>query len=488
MNILNEENLNKSMINAAKWSSMTEIAVKLIAPVTNMFLARILAPEAFGVVTTATMIVSFADMFSDAGFQKYIVQHEFKDKNERDQNANVAFWTNLFVSFILVFILFLLRNPLATLVGNPGLGNVIVVSSFQLILTSFSSIQLAVYRRELNFRSLFLVRIIAAVIPLLITLPLAYLGFGYWAIIIGNLSKALSDAIILTLRSDWKPKFYFNITLLIEMFSFSMWSLVEAISIWLTTWIDSFMVGMVVDQYYLGLYKNSTTMVNGLFSLVTSATKPVLFSSLSRLQNKPDELFLVFLKFQKIVSLLVLPLGAGVYLYREFATQLLLGSMWIESSGIIGLWALTSAIKIVLGDYFSEVYRAMGRPKVSFMVQIIHLAFLIPACFIAAEFGFWPLVYTRALMRFQFILTHIIMTKYIFKFSIKAIFKNVTPAVIGTLIMVLGGRFIQSLNSGLIWNISGILLCGIMYIITILMFPSIRKLIRELLITKDFAK
>ena len=63
-----------------------------------MILARILAPEAFGVVATVTMIVSFAEMFTDSGFQKYLVQHEFESDEERYQNANVAFWTNFFIS------------------------------------------------------------------------------------------------------------------------------------------------------------------------------------------------------------------------------------------------------------------------------------------------------------------------------------------------------------------------------------------------------
>jgi hypothetical protein len=57
---------------ALKWSTITEIASKLISPITNMVLARLLAPEAFGLVATVTMVVTFAEVFTDAGFQKYI--------------------------------------------------------------------------------------------------------------------------------------------------------------------------------------------------------------------------------------------------------------------------------------------------------------------------------------------------------------------------------------------------------------------------------
>lgn len=62
---------------AAKWSIATETLVKAVSPVTQLVLARILSPEAFGMVATVTMVTSFADMFSDPGFQKYHVQHDF---------------------------------------------------------------------------------------------------------------------------------------------------------------------------------------------------------------------------------------------------------------------------------------------------------------------------------------------------------------------------------------------------------------------------
>ena len=84
-------NINKKVGQATKWSSITEIIAKLISPITNMILARLLVPEAFGVVATITMVISFAEIFTDAGFQKYIIQHEFLDDEALNNSTNVAF-------------------------------------------------------------------------------------------------------------------------------------------------------------------------------------------------------------------------------------------------------------------------------------------------------------------------------------------------------------------------------------------------------------
>ena len=79
------ESLNTKVKTATKWSAVTELAAKLVAPITSMVLARLLTPDAFGVVATLTMIISFAEIFTDAGFQKYLVQNEFCDAQDRDE-------------------------------------------------------------------------------------------------------------------------------------------------------------------------------------------------------------------------------------------------------------------------------------------------------------------------------------------------------------------------------------------------------------------
>src|SRR5690625_2646625 len=308
---LKDRHFERKIASAAKWSSITQIISKIISPLTNMVLARILAPEAFGVIVTITMIVSFAEMFTDSGFQKYLVQHEFKSLKHKNESANVAFWTNFGLAIFIWGLIAVFNEQIALMVGNPGLGIVIIISCIQLPLTSISSIQMALYRRKFDFKTLFIVRLIGILIPFVITIPLALIGFDYWSLIIGMISMHIFNAVFLTIKSSWKPRLFYDVRLLIEMFSFSMWSLFEAISIWLTLWLDAFIISTFLSEYHLGLYKTSTTMVNSLMALVTSSIIPVLFSTLSRLQNEELKFKQNFYNFQRLVAYLVFPMGIG---------------------------------------------------------------------------------------------------------------------------------------------------------------------------------
>lgn len=472
---------SRKVITATKWSTVTEIIAKLVSPITTMVLARILAPDAFGVLVTVTMVISFAEIFTDAGFQKYLVQHEFADEVDKTQATTTAFWSNLFLSLCLWAIIIFFSDSVADLVGNPGKGNVIAVSCVCIPLAAFSSIQTALYRRKFDFKTLFLVRCIGVLVPVFITIPLALYTRSYWALIVGMICLNTANAIVLTIKSQWKPALYFSWSKLKSMLSFSIWSIFEAISIWLTNYIDVFIVGTLLSQYYLGVYKTSISVVGQIMAIITTATTPVLYASLSRLQDNPNEYNAFFLRFQKIVSMLIVPLGVGIFLFRDFITAVLLGSQWSEAAGFIGLWALTSTIVIVLSHYTSEVTRSKGLPSVSFASQLIHLLFLVPAILIAAKYGFETLYQTRALIRLQAVFVDIIVLYFLTKITPIQVVKNISHPFIAVLFMVLIYMLLPDVafNNYLI-NILYVLICASVYFVVLSMFSEDRKLIKNI--------
>ena len=471
-----QKDISKQIGQATKWSSITEIAAKLISPIVNMVLARLLAPEAFGVVATITMVISFAEIFTDAGFQKYIIQHEFKDDEELNKSTNVAFWTNLAISLLICISIVLFRDPIANMVGSPGLGNSIAIASVLIIIAAFSSIQMARYKRAFDFKTLFYTRIGSALIPLVVTIPLAFLLRNYWALLIGNFASQLFNAVLLTVKSKWKPSFYYNFSMLKDMFSFSAWTLLESISIWLTSYIGVFIVGNYLNDYYLGIYKTSMSTVGAYMAIITGAITPVLFSALSRYQNDDAAFRKTYYSLQRITAIWVFPMGIGIYLFRDFVTYILLGSQWMEASGFVGLWGLTSAFTIVFSHFSSEVYRSKGNPKISLFVQILHLVCIVPTLLISIQYDFEVLYTARSFVRIQLILTAVIIMRVLYKFKISDTVKNILPMLVSSVIMGAVGFALQQISDHMVWQFVSIALCAVVYFAVLLgCFPKIRR-------------
>lgn len=465
---------NAKVVSATKWSALAEIVAKLVSPITTMVLARLLAPEAFGVLVTAQMVISFAEIFTDAGFQKYIVQHEFENDDDKHKSTEVAFWSNLVMSLVIWLFISVFSSPIACLVGCDGNGLVIAVSCVCIPLSAFSSIQMALFKRDFDFRTLFGVRLIGILIPLVITIPLAFITKSYWALIIGMVCLNLSNALMLTIKSKWKPRWYFNMERFKTMFSFSMWSMLESVSIWLTSYIDLFMVGTMLNQHYLGLYRTSMSTVAQITSIITAATTPVLFSSLSRLQNDREGFNGMFFRFQKLVGVLIIPLGVGIYLFRDLITEILLGDQWIEASEFIGLWGLTSAVTIVLGHYASEVYRAIGKPKLSVLAQWLHIVVLCPIIMIFVGKGFEQLCVARSLVRLELVLVQLILMRVTVKMDIGRMFLNILPSVLAACAMML--VLLLPSSSGVGMQLLYVILCACVYFVVLMLFPEERHI------------
>ncbi len=466
------------VVSATKWSAITEIVAKLVSPVTTMVLARLLAPEAFGVLVTAQMVISFAEIFTDAGFQKYIVQHEFENDDDKHKSTAVAFWANLIMSLAIWLFITIFAAPIARLVGCEGNGIVIAVSCVCIPLSAFSSIQMALFKRDFDFKTLFGVRLIGILIPLVITIPLAFITRSYWALIVGMICLNFSNALLLTIKSRWKPKWFFSAKRFKAMFSFTMWSMLEAVSIWLTSYIDIFIVGTMLSQHYLGLYRTSMSTVGQITSIITAATTPVLFSSLSRLQNDKEGFNDMFFKFQKLVGVLVIPLGVGIYLFRDLITEILLGDQWLEASNFIGLWGLTSAITIVLAHYASEVYRAVGKPKLSVLAQGLHIIVLWPVILIFVNKGFDSLCIARSLVRLELVIVQLILLRIAVKMNIGKMFLNILPSTLSACAMML--VLLLPAATTLWGQLFYVLLCIVIYFTVILIFPDERHICMNL--------
>lgn len=463
--------LQSQTANATRWSSITEVASRLVLPIVNMVLARLLTPDAFGVVATITMIVSFAEIFADAGFQKYIIQHKFEDHSELNQCTDVAFWTNLSVSLILWLAIYLFCEPLATLVGNQGLGNVVAIAALSLPMYAFSSIQMARFKRDMDFKSLFYVRMISVLIPLFVTIPIALLTSSYWALIIGTLASNLANAVILTIRSNWKPKFYYSFCQLKGMFFYSWWILLESVTTWMTSYSDTFIVSISLSAYYIGIYKTSMVTVNQIMGLIVAAASGPLFVALTRLQNKRSELESTYNDYMTSLAFLIFPLSAGIWLYKDVITLVLLGDQWVEASNFIGLWGLLSSIALVLGTFANGLYNAVGKTFLSFTVSLINLLLMIPILLWATPRGFDCLYISRSLLRVSFVVIQLIAMAFILRYPILNLLKRIIPVAVPTIIMSGCAYGLRMLSQSTIWSFISIILCILIYlVVTYMMF------------------
>ena len=476
-----QASLGTRAANAAKWSVATQVIAKLIAPITTMLLARILTPEAFGIVATANMITSLADMVSDAGFQRFLIQHDFAGKDELSLSACVAFWTNLAFSVFLVLLIFVFQEPLAVVTGNPGMGMLLVVASFSVPLTSLVSVQTALYQRKLDFKTLFTSKVTSSLIILAVSVPLALLGLSYWSMVIGTIASNLFLAIWLTAVSEWKPKLRYSFGALKEMLSFGVWILGESVATWLNSWSGVFIIGLLLSATEVGYYKTTTAMCNQILTVITAAVLPVAYSSLAKVKSEPARFESVFLKMQGYLALCLVPLAAGMFVYRDLCVRVLFGSQWDAVALLFGLWMLISCFVVVFGYMCSEAYRAIGKPQYSVLVQTLYLIPYLPSLYFAALGGFERLSVTMPFVRLFLLVINLTVMKLTIGISPLKMLANIKWTYLQTILAFIPGAVLAALVPGLPATIAGVVLTVALYAALIWFTPATKQQLFELL-------
>lgn len=385
------KSIHHKAINALKWSFLTEIISKVLPPLLFLVMARLLTPEDFGIVAAATIVISFSQVFWDAGLGQALIQRE----NDLADASNVVFWTNLFLGIVVFLILFVLAPYIAELFFKEERASAVIrVQSVILIIRSLCSVQTARFQRNFDFKSLFWIRIITTVIPGIISIPLALTSMGYWALVYGNIGGNIVQCILLWKFSHWHPKLKYNIVIAKELLRFGFWIIASGMLIWFYTWCDSLIIGAFLGSKELGIYRVGSTFVIMVFGILLAPISTVAYSTFSRYQNDLNKLSSILVKATKTIVLISFPVGVGLFIIKTPLAAILFGAKWQGVDVVIGYLGVSNGISWMVG-LGSFGYRAIGKPNIETKIMIIGLLIYFPVYYYAIKFGLNIFIYSR---------------------------------------------------------------------------------------------
>ena len=396
-----------SIANALKWSFLSELAAKLVSPVVFIVLARLLTPEDYGVVAAATMVISFSQIFWEAGMGKAIIQYQ----GDRAAAADVAFWINNSLALVVAAILILVARSWAEQVFHDvRVALVLQVMALQVVLSASVSVHTALLQKDMRFEQLFWVRLATVAIPGLTSIPLAWYGMGYWALIAGTLAGQLLQVIMLWRMSHWRPRWSFNRAAAREMGGFGVWVGVSGLLAWFYVWADSLIVGMYFGSHELGLYNTGNQFAAMIFATLFGPILPVLYSHLSTMNLDRERLGIAIAKVIKVLTLIAIPVAFIIFSLAESIADVLFGIKWQGIGLVIGVMALMHGISWVVGMN-GEAYRAMGKPAVETVVTSALLAIYLGAYLASIRYGVDAFVWTRLALAIGALALHLVVLR-----------------------------------------------------------------------------
>ncbi len=456
-----------SMLNSLKWSVLGYILPQVASPVISIYIAYLLSPEAYGLVAIATIITSFLQMILANGFTSALIQ---KQGNTKDvyTSADFIFSFNLLLSFVFYLIIFFSSSEIAKFFHNPEAEHVVSILSISLIINAFGNVQLAILQKGMEFKSIFLRQIMPVSSQLVVTLPMALIGYGVWALVAGKLISDIIAAGILWWKSDWKPKFNFNFRKNIDIIKFGLYIMGSSIIAWLLIQGDNVIVGKFLSTKELGLYKTGFDFNSRIFNILIAPIIPVFYAKFCLLTTE-EEIKKYYIKTKEYLSIIVFPLMGGVVLISPYFENLLLGEKWKGISfimatltiiGISRLWAL-------LGNLFMS----LGKPEIILKKGLIIVSAYIPLWLFFIQFGLKTFLIARIFISIISVSLNTYYEKKILKINLLRALQFYHKAFLAAVGMTAIGFFIQCFLFKNTYNVLSLItlifICAVSYFLLI---------------------
>lgn len=307
------------------WSSVDRFANQGISFCFSIFLARLLAPEDYGVIAMIAFFLAIAQVFIDSGFGGALIRKPKVTK----EDLSTAFYFNIFIGFFLYTILFLLSPYIASFYDIPILAPIIKIIGLTLIVNSLCIVQTSILAKAIDFKRQAKISLFCTVLSGGFGLFLAYRGMGVWALVSQTLSSKIVYCILLWGTAKWRPELLFCKTSFLYLWGYGSKMLASGLLATIYENVYPIVIGKFYSPGQLGLYSRAQSYAALFSSNVTGVLQSSTFPVLSLIQTDEKRLAIDYRRLLKMSAFLVFPMMMGLAAIAHPLIIVMITDRWI---------------------------------------------------------------------------------------------------------------------------------------------------------------
>ena len=317
-----QKNLKQKAASGMVWTSIQKFSKMGIQFISGIILARLLTPYDYGCIGMLMIFIVLAESFIDGGFGSALIQ---KKRPTQEDYSTIFFW-NIAMAAVLYVILYFSAPAIAKFYKIPLLCSVLRVQGIILFIYAFNIVQRNQLRKNLDFKALSLVTIVTAVIALIVTIVMAYLGFGVWSLVAQLILTAAIPAIVFWFYVKWRPQWIFSWKSFKELFSFGFFMFLAHILNQFGQQIQGLLIGKFFNPTTMGYYSKAQGTEKLASLSISSIMTQVTYPLYAEIQDdrksmgnmiKRITMTLAYFSFPMLFLLLLLAKPLFVLLYSD---------------------------------------------------------------------------------------------------------------------------------------------------------------------------
>ncbi len=438
--------MKQKVVSGLFWKLLENGGAQGIQFAVAILLARLLSPAEYGVVGIIMIFITIANVIVQNGFSTALIQKQKADETD----FSSVFYFGLLASGVMYGVLYLAAPAIAGFYRIEELLRIVRVLALVLFPGAVISVQTAYVSRKLEFRGLFLSTLAASVVSGVISIWMAYAGFGVWAMVGQQLAYYFALMLVLFFMVSWKPSLLFAASRLREMFAFG-WKLLTASLIdTLFNNLYGLIMGKIYNEEILGIYNRGDQFPKLIVNNLGAAIQSVLLPAFSARQQDTKEMRHMVRRAVRTSSFLILPMLFGLCAVADTLVLALLGEKWLPCVPYLRIMCVAYSFWPIHITNLQAI-NAAGRSDVFLKLEIIKKAMGFAGLLAGIRFGPLVLVTIKAALDFFSTFVNAWPNKKLLGYGIFSQWADILPAAALSLVMCAAVYGLQFVLPGGAW-------------------------------------
>lgn len=456
-------NLSQLAMISSIWLFLLRFIQQLFNLARIVILARLLAPEDFGLMGIALLLLATLETFSETGFQQALIQKKSDIKSYLD-----SAWTFLILRGLFLFIILYFLAPYAAYFFNtPEAKPIIQVIGISMVFKAFTNIGVIYFQKELEFKKQFIYLFSGALTEFVVAVIAVLLLKNVWALVFGMLAGKAILSITSYLVHPYRPHLNFDIVKIKELSNYGKWVFGSTILVFLVTQGDDILVGKMLGANALGFYQMAYLISNLPTTEITHLISQVTFPLYSKMQENIPKLSSSYFKIFQLTTFISILVTALIYVLAGDSTMIFLGEKWMPMVPVLKLLVLAGLVRSVQSTS-GPVFYALGKTEIDTKIQSVR--FIVIAILIYPFIVKWGLIGASLAVLVSILVTCLLSMAMIIKtlcISSRDIIYSITYPLISGVTSIFSIFYLKSIVEIGIFELIVVSLIGIIVYISV---------------------
>lgn len=418
--------VGQSFRHGVAWLFVGNSGRQVLAFLFGIILARLLAPEDFGILLTIQVFTGLAGFVAGGGMGQALV----RAKTATQQDYDIVFTLQFGIGCLIYTGFFFAAPWFAKWYDTPLYTDLLRVSALSFIFRPLVNLPASMLYRQMRYKAQTVVGITSLLVSSSTSILMAWLGYGVWSLIWGGIAGSIYNATVLIPLARWRPGFSLEFRRGRDIARYGILVSANDIVGYLRSQVSIFILSRTLGPASVGLYNKGESLARMPYRFICTSVYQVLFRAMAAEQDNLDKCRYLFFRSIALVAVYATPFYIGLLWLAEPLIRGIYGEKWVAAAG--PLMILAFAWPFWMADNLSgAVSAAHNLLGAEFKIQIASLI-LTALCVVVAALTYgidgvaWAIVIAAAFSSFAM---HRLALKCL-KAKLQSSLRAVVPAIL----------------------------------------------------------